>query len=319
LAPEKRGKTFLLLDLAMRAVRQKRKVAFFQAGDMNETQQLIRICIYLTKTSNKEKYCGKQWQVVKDCTLNQINDCDLADRECDFGVFEERSFQDVRKEVTRDELIEAYESNPGYAPCHNCMAYKTRSIGAPWLVPINVKGPIDSNDAEKAIEDFFIKHKRYFRLSTHPNGTLSVNKAKEIKKGWEKEGFISDVDIFDYGGIMVANNNQTEERHKQNAVFKDLRNNSQTGNEPLTITVDQSDADSYKRNSLGISNYSEAKAKYGHLTASFSLNQDPEGREQKIGLMRIGELMLREGEKTGREVTLLQNLKRGRPFLGSYW
>jgi hypothetical protein len=36
--------------------------------------------------------------------------------------------------------------------------------------------------------------------------------------------------------------------------------------------------------------------------------------------MRINELILREDEfDTAREITILQNLRRGRPFLASYW
>ena len=56
-ASEKRGKTFWLLEFVMMAYSQKRKVAFFQAGDMTEAQQIIRFGIYLAKRSNKEKYC----------------------------------------------------------------------------------------------------------------------------------------------------------------------------------------------------------------------------------------------------------------------
>lgn len=41
-APEKRGKTFLLMDLAWQAIRQQRKVAFFELGDLSEGQALRR-------------------------------------------------------------------------------------------------------------------------------------------------------------------------------------------------------------------------------------------------------------------------------------
>jgi hypothetical protein len=52
----------------------------------------------------------------------------------------------------------------------------------------------------------------------------------------------------------------------------------------------------------------------------FGLNQDTKFREKKIGLMRINELVIREGEFiTSNEITVVQNLKRGRPFIGSYW
>jgi hypothetical protein len=43
--PEKRGKTGLLLDVAWRAMRQGRKVAFIEAGDMSEGQILLRFMV----------------------------------------------------------------------------------------------------------------------------------------------------------------------------------------------------------------------------------------------------------------------------------
>lgn len=47
-APEKRGKTWFLLDVAWQAMRSKRRVAFFEIGDMSEKQVMKRI---LTRAS----------------------------------------------------------------------------------------------------------------------------------------------------------------------------------------------------------------------------------------------------------------------------
>ena len=67
-------------------------------------------------------------------------------------------------------------------------------------------------------------------------------------------------------------------------------------------------------------NFSEDKRKYAHVTAMYGLNQDPQDREKKIGLMRINEIVVREGDFSNtKEVTVIQNLARGRPFLGSYY
>jgi hypothetical protein len=49
LAPEKAGKTFLLLDLAWRAVKQRRKVAFFEIGDMSQSQIMMRLMQRITR------------------------------------------------------------------------------------------------------------------------------------------------------------------------------------------------------------------------------------------------------------------------------
>lgn len=51
--PEKSGKTWMLLDLAFRAVRQKRKVAFFEIGDMSQNQILRRFMVRIAQLPAK--------------------------------------------------------------------------------------------------------------------------------------------------------------------------------------------------------------------------------------------------------------------------
>ena len=80
LAPEKRGKTFMLLELSLRAIRQKTNVAFFEAGDMTESQILRRICVYIAKKSDREKYCEERFTPVGDCIFNQLDTCKRTDR-----------------------------------------------------------------------------------------------------------------------------------------------------------------------------------------------------------------------------------------------
>lgn len=55
LAPEKRGKSYWLLDVAMNAIYQRKKVAYFQAGDMSQKQLLKRYQQALTGRSIKTK------------------------------------------------------------------------------------------------------------------------------------------------------------------------------------------------------------------------------------------------------------------------
>jgi hypothetical protein len=54
-APEKRGKSFWLQDLAFRAMTQRRKVAYFEAGDMSENQLLRR---WMVRISKRPMYPG---------------------------------------------------------------------------------------------------------------------------------------------------------------------------------------------------------------------------------------------------------------------
>jgi hypothetical protein len=323
LAPEKRGKSFLLMDLVNRATNQGKRVAFFQAGDMSESQQLRRFCIHLAKRSDKEKYCSKHFQPIRDCVRNQKDECNLRERESQFGVFESFSEDQIRNEITIDQLMEAYQENPTYKPCWNCKEYSTQKIGAVWLEEILKVEPLDAKTAKRIFHRHYVKTNRQLMLSSHANGTLSVAQIKAILDGWERSNnFLPDVIVIDYADLLVPSTKQ-EFRHQQNEIWKELRNLSQEyrgENQPLVITVTQADATSYEKNLLKLSNFSEDKRKYSHVTAFYGLNQDPKGREKRIGIMRINELILREDEFDSSNVCyVLQNLKRGQPILSSYF
>lgn len=320
LAPEKRGKSFMLMDMATRGTRQGHKVAFFQAGDMTEAQQIRRLCVHLTKTSDKEKYIGKQYVPVKDCIYNQLDDCTKEIRECDFGAFEDEfTEQTLRKELTYDELLAAFKGTSGYAPCHNCLKYKESRWGVPWLKEINIPSVLTKEEAKHAIEKFYINTERSFKLSSHANGTLSIAKIKAKLQSWEMvDNFIPDIILIDYADLLEMGGN-IEFRQKQNEIWKALRGLSQETNS-LVISPTQADANSYEKDTLSLRNFSEDKRKYAHVTAFYGLNQDKDGREKKLNMMRINELVVREDDfDIQRQVVVLQKLSIGRPVLTSYW
>ena len=84
MAPEKRGKTWLMIDIAIKALRQKANVAFFQAGDLTQSQMLRQVCIYLSHRSDDPNYCSPYYRPVGDCIKNQFDDCTRRDRNCSF-------------------------------------------------------------------------------------------------------------------------------------------------------------------------------------------------------------------------------------------
>ena len=318
LAAEKRGKTWWLMDFLLRASKQRCRVALFQAGDMSESQMIRRICINLTKTSDREKFCGKHFQPVRDCIKNQMDTCQDPDRECSFGIFESKTASQIRTEITLDELKQAYIDEPDYKPCRNCKAYNKNKWGAVWVEEVKKTNPLTVKKAKEVWEENFIKKKKHLRISTHPNGTLSVSHIKSILSIWEKDGFIPDVIIIDYADLLIDDKKNTAERDKQNQIWKDLRGLSQAQH-CLVVTATQSDADSYDKYRISQKNFSEDKRKYGHVTAMYGLNQDPAGREKKIGLMRINKLVVREDYfDTIDEVYVLQNIRRGLPYIGSF-
>jgi hypothetical protein len=322
LAPEKRGKTFMLLEMSLRAIRQKANVAFFAAGDMTEAQMLKRICVYVAKKSDKEKYCQARFIPVGDCVFNQIDSCQRSDRNCDHGVFEGTSLETFQRNYAQfvdiNTLKEKWKECPDYEPCDSHSCDKRR--GSIWLKKIDETKPLTSKQAKKAIRNFFQRYRRSFKLATYPAGVLTVTEIKRCLNEWEKyDGFVPDVITIDYADIMSAEDSSIREyRHRQDHVWKNLRALSQERH-VLLLTATQADAESYKKGRLSLSNFSEDKRKLAHVTAQYGLNQDPQGREKKLGIMRINEIVVREGEFSGdNEVHILQDLAAGRPYLESY-
>lgn len=316
-APEKRGKSIILLDLAMRAARQGCNVAFFQAGDMSEDQQLIRIAINRTRKNNKAQYVGKQMIPVKDCIKNQLDQCDLPEREGIFGIFEESEITDA-SDITKDVILEKMKENPDYSPCSNCLSYRKNNWGSPWLVEKDLGLPLTQKQAEKALGKFFVEKKRRFKLATYPAKTLTVQEIEKQCNTWEKEeGFIVDVIVIDYADIMISH--VAEFRHSQDDIWAHLRSLSQKRH-ALVAAATQADAKSYKQDILTMDNFSEDKRKISHVTAAFGINMDAAGREKNIGLARINTIVARDGEYAPHKcVTILQSLGQAVPILTSYY
>lgn len=314
---EKRGKSWILMDIGVRGARQGANVAFFQAGDMTQEQQLKRIAINLTKKSDQERYSGKMFEPVRDCLFNQISNCDLPERECDFGPFEGKEFNQVRY-MPYDDLAKAVKENPDYKPCHNCTKYWKSKWGAVWLQEVNTGLPLTPKQAKRALTKFFVQNKRRFRISTHTSGTLTPTELDNTLDLWERrDGFVADIIIADFADIM-ASDLKGEVRHQENDKWLRLRGISQKRH-ALLVTATWSDAASYETDRLSLKNFSEDKRKYGHVTAMYGLNQDKSGREKETGIMRLNELVIREGAfLSTNEVYVLQNLKRGQPCLSSY-
>lgn len=322
---EKRGKTFWLLDLAVTGVRHHLNVAFFQAGDLTEPQLLRRLAVHLAGKSDMEEYCQPYWRPVGDCVMNQFDRCDRRDRDAIWhpdrphgiheGTIDEFWTRRDEFECTST-LVEKAEEHPGYRPCaaRSCLARKPTV----WLERKDERHPLSGTKARTHVERFFKRHRRRFKLATYPSGTLTTEEISSCLDEWESEDdFVPDLICVDYADIMTAPE-EREYRHRQDAIWRGLRRISQERH-ALVVSATQADAAAQKQNRIGASNFSEDKRKLAHVTGMVGLNQSPDGREKALGLMRLGMIVARESAfSSDNEVVVLQDLRSGRPFTGSY-
>lgn len=313
---EKSGKSWWLMEIAMRAMACGCNVAFFQAGDMSERQMIKRLCIYLTKRSDQKRYCENIYMPVIDCFNNQSGTCRNRQREPNNGhsVLSASNLGGL----TFDDLVRAYREYGDHRPCHNCDNEPGR--GSIWMRRMPDVEPLDARQAWKHIERWKRHNKKRFKLATYSNETLSVQEINSLLGTWEKQdNFVPDVVVIDYADILSPDPDakNMDYRHQQNKIWQRLRRLSQERH-CLVLTATQAAASAYDRNSsLRMSDFSETKTKYAHVTAMYGLNQTAE--EKRIGIMRINEIVVREGDfdRTS-EVKVLQRLQTGRPFLGSF-
>lgn len=321
LGMEKIGKTWNLMEFAIRAAKQRCNVAFFQAGDMTDEQQALRIGIRLTKKSNKQRYCGELLIPVYDCQHNQDNSCDIKKRICKIGLGfkDENEKNDILGESHKDKkdfYIEAVRE--GYLPCEICRKESDNNYkGAVWYSLREKVLPLTWHEAARSTLKFY-KRMRGRDIKLHSSsGDLSISKIEMILDHWERtENFIADVIITDYADLFVSGINQ-EFRHQTNQIWKDHRFLSQR-RKALVITATQADAMAYGKKKLEMQNFSEDKRKYAHVTAFYALNQTYQ--EKVMGIMRINHLVVRSNDfDPRREVKIMGCLPIGQPLIGSYF
>lgn len=323
MGPEKRGKSWILMELAYKASLARLNVVLVQAGDMMDLQMMRRLSIRMCKKSNMERYCEEMLVPVYDCKHNQDNSCKKSNRTGRRGLDiygEDQNFLDAVAD--KKMKMEFFEEHRRYKACDECRRHRKKSYrygyaGAIWYKIKEKTEPLSVSEALKELT----KHdkrtgKGGFKLISYPNKTLTVDMIEAHVLAWNEELFITDVIVVDYADILISGTTM-EERHKQNHVWMGLRSLSQKFN-CLVITATQTDADSYKLHTITLNNFTEDKRKFGHVTSMYSLNKTD--AEKAAGLMRIACILGRDDEfDSRRQVKVMQNLQDGRAHVGSYW
>ena len=320
---DKVGKSFFMLELAMRAIMQGSNVALFEVGDMTEEDMLCRIGVYLTQRSDMPGYCEEIHIPVLDCIQNQLGKCKKHVKNPS-SIFAQEEFKDIQKKEY-EEYIELLDREYGYKHCHYCSTYPEQQgilkfKGALWYTKRPPVQPLIWQDAVSAVEKFKKRYKRNLDLFIYPSGMLRPKDIKtELNILNKKKGYMPKVILVDYPDVMESDNPRLDVRGKTNQIWQAGRNISQEYH-CLVIYTTQSDTAGYSKNAslLDRTNFSEDKRKNAHVTAMFGLNQTDNDRAK--GILRLNKILVRKGRYDQRKVChILQRLEIGRPFLGSFF
>lgn len=311
LAREKAGKSYVLEEFGFRAYREGCKVAYFDMGDMSKDQSDYRYLSYVTGKPYNDRYAGPTWIPILDCLWNQDGRCTDG---CSADI------------VKQDDKGKRYfacgpwdEEGEDHETCIECKKEKPRKFrGSVWWKKVNLS-VWAWTEARRRAKWFETKFRRgVFERCNWPMGTRRISDVESwIVQNRERNGWVPDVVIVDYPDIALPEDARMEFRHRENEKWMRLRSISQKFHCSV-ITVTQSDAAGYKKKNLDLSNFNEDKRKYGHVTHFYAINKTLE--EQELGLMRIAALILREDEmSTVNNVTVLQALRKGRPYTASFF
>ncbi len=146
------------------------------------------------------------------------------------------------------------------------------------------KGVLKAKEVLTALHKKAADRPKRFRISCHPNSTLSVRGAEAFIDSWERDGYAPDCVIFDYADLLAPISNKLDRRDQIDETWRALRALSQKKH-CLVLTATQATRESYDEWLLTREHVSEDKRKNAHVTGMIGINQT--AAEKDKGLCRL--------------------------------
>lgn len=315
-APQKRGKTFFLNDVAMTAIRNGCTVAYFQCGDLSEKQFIRRLGIYTAQKSNNPYYCNERYAPFVDCVNNFCGSC--PHKKSNVAICESESMIPTDK----DAFIEQVKIPDYWQPCRDCVKHikvvnqKTDYKPVVGWRKIEATTPLTGEEAYNSTVNFLKNSTGKLKYSIHPMNTLTVSMIESQLEIWERKySFIPQIIIIDYFEILF-DKYAKDEYNKQHNLGMQLRNLSQVRH-CCVVAGTQAMASAREKEMQDELDSSECKKKDGHITAKITLNQTDDDKIN--GIIRVGKLFVRDGEPADGCVVMTSDLNKGRIRTGSFY
>jgi len=297
-APEKRGKSFALSEIALQALFRGYNVAIFSFEMRKKLWIRLVQCVTGSPAKEKHKDCLIPYF---DCHYNQRGDCDKRTGQG------KAIYNDGKMLIGKD-----------YSICRICE-------GATRKGRKSFVRAISHRTNKKPVLNPAIVAKKIKALKTYTRGNLKVQSWPQKTKScrdisnqlllWQKyEGFIPDLIITDYADLMIPDNPKLDYRNGLDDIWGNHKKLAQEFNAGVASAT-QTNKESYDKK-INKGSPSEDKRKSSHVDRMIALNQTKEEYEQ--GIMRWSMLFERDDKVSGRDIVVLQQLAIGNAFLDGY-
>lgn len=260
MAVEKAGKSWWMLDMAYRAMQNRKRVAYFQVGDLSDWQIKDRFLVRAKRHPSRSTREDREWP----CHVNWPTSITAPPRTDDDGKVR-RKLEPATVTTKRKEF---------QAPLQ---------CGEDWIQEImdTVRGEVRSK-------------KSWLELSCHPTRSISVAGIRAVLDGWllQSDPYVPDVICIDYADILAPVDRKKDEIHQIKETWEELRKLSMEKH-CLVITATQVNAASYTRSLLDRSNFSGNHLKYAEVNSMFGINVT--SAEKDVGVCRLNCIARREG------------------------
>ncbi|MCK5139757.1 MAG: AAA family ATPase, partial [Thermodesulfovibrionia bacterium] len=306
-APEKRGKTWWLIEMAFQALVQKLNVLFVS---LEMPEKDIRQRMWKRMTAGDKR--AKAVLPVLDCKLNQDDSCEEFDlRENEIRLLNDSGDGKDKKPSFKDRAVNKYKT------CIECKGKRKFQAGF-WYERIRVNEYSKEKLLDKA-KDIRKQYGDSLRVKCYPAYTANLRDVKALHEELEvNEGFIADVLITDYLDIFAPESGVNLGRESIDTTWKMGKSIAQMKN-LLHITVDQSSKITYEKD-IRLYDTSEDKRKNAHLDVKVAMNAVPEEVEDDVSVLKFAVIAHRHRTfKPYNQVLVLQQTNIGQPLLDCAW
>jgi replicative DNA helicase len=296
-APMKRGKSGMLLDIALQAYYSKLNVVVFNL-EMSRGQVVERIARAVTGLPRRG---GEYFFPLWDCLENQLGTC------AENGLHNPTVAVNTRKGIERKPF-----TTPKYKTCIKCDKVNMSA----WAEVKKLTGLT----TEKAIQHLTNIGKMFpnskFKLVTWPAYSAGLHEIHSCLRSWEyMEEFLPDIIVVDYADILKPDTKFLEERHNLDRIWKGLKALAQS-TKTAVVTATQTRRSTLEKGDVGQADIAEDIRKLAHVDVMWGISQTPD--EKRVGLARVGILGQRHDDfDVISQCYIIQQLKCGQFCLDS--